>query len=141
MDLITSATLGDYTSMPPRTKLITVSDVVEQALIQERKGLHSHEQRESDRYPCSRLIELTPWDLGKNQCMGDAITVASRNLSRTGLGFYHKAPLAARHAIIQLYPGSDQPGLMIKLIWCRFLCPDWYDNGGRFIRIATEAAA
>lgn len=141
MDLIASATLGDYTPLSSRTTPVTVTDVVEQALVEERKGLYSYEQRESDRYPCSRLIELTPWDIVTNQSMDDPIMVASRNLSRTGLGFYHKAPLTARHAIVQLYPGTEHPGLMIKLIWCRFLCPEWYDNGGRFIRVATETAA
>lgn len=140
MDLITPLSLGEYVPPSIRSSTLCVSDVVERALIEERKGLHAHEQRTSDRYPLSRLFELTPWDIGANQAAGDTLAVVSRNLSLDGLGFYHRDALTARHAIVQLSPGSDHPALLMKLEWCRFLRPDWYDNGGRFIRIARTAA-
>ena len=82
---------------------------------------------------------MTPYDPDAREVVGETITAPSRNLSLTGLGFYHTEPLAARYGLVQLHPGSDQPELMIKLIWCRFLKPGWYDNGGRFMRVVTDA--
>lgn len=139
MDLMTSATLTEYISSP-RTNPTTVSDVVEHVLMLEREGLYGNEQRGADRYPCSRLVELTPFNPSTNEVSGETITIPSRNLSLNGLGFYHTEPLAARYGLVQLNPDSDQPLLMMKLIWCRFLKPGWYDNGGRFMRVATTAA-
>lgn len=140
MDLITSATLSEYVASARGTQPTTVSDVVEHVLMLERKGLYGHEQRGADRYPCSRLVELTPYDPVAGEAVSETITIPSRNLSLNGLGFYHTEPLAARYGLVQLNPGSEQPELMMKLIWCRFLKPGWYDNGGRFMRVVTNAA-
>ena len=140
MDLITSATLAEYTSSTRAQHPTTVSDVVENVLMQEKQSLHGNEQRGLDRYSCSRLVELTPYRPSSNEIMGQTITIPSRDLSLDGVGFYHTEPLAARYGLVQLNTGSEQPLLLMKLIWCRFLKPGWYDNGGRFMRVATTAA-
>lgn len=138
MDLITTNTLTDYVSTGRQTAAPSVSQLVERALLLERKGLYGHEQRGADRYPYSRLVELTPYDPAQEVVTGDTITVSCRNLSMRGLGFYHRNPLNDRYALVQLHPGTDAPEMLMKLVWCRFLKPEWYDNGGRFVRISSS---
>jgi len=143
MDLITSSTvnaLTDYVSADRHSSVATVSQLVEKALLLERKALYGNEQRGTDRYPYSRLVELTPYDPTSEAVTGDTITVSCRNLSMRGLGFYHRQPISDRYALVQLHPGDDAPQMLMKLVWCRFLKPEWYDNGGRFVRIATSVS-
>lgn len=136
MDMIGSETLDRIVQSDRRSTPTTISDLVERALLLERRGLCGHEQRDTDRYPFTRLIELTPYDTVADGPTGERITVPCRNLSLTGMGFYHSNALASRFATVQLLPDSDEPELLIRLVWCRFLKPGWYDNGGRFVRVA-----
>ena len=107
------------------------------------------ERRESRRYPFPHLVHLTPLAADGTPLTDETVVVISKDLSETGLGFYHQQPLACRKAIVSLEaPGGGWVAFSIDIKWCRFTTHAWYDSGGSFIEAAepivrrsTRAAA
>ncbi len=95
------------------------------------------ERRYQDRFPYPRLVQLTPCTQD-GALQGEAMVASGKHLSERGLGFYHNAPLPHRFVIASLQKAeSEWMNLVLDLTWCRFICPGWYESGGRFIRTAT----
>ncbi len=66
------------------------------------------ERRFEPRFPYPHLLYLTP--LAKNgvDTQGDSIVVVGKDLSESGMSFFHPRPLADRHMIVSLEAGGSQ---------------------------------
>jgi len=111
----------------------SVGDIIQYAL--EADGFE--DRRAYQRVAFSQLFALTPIDnVDQMRVSGEKIHVAGKNLSPRGLGFFHHQPLPSRYAIASLPQSSDKMcDYLIKISWCRFLHPGWYDSGGKILRI------
>ena len=91
-------------------------------------------------FPC--MFELTPMHPDDLCPIDDSITVIGKDISPSGVHFYHQQSLpyqCMRMSMIgpTALERGETPQLIIKLRWCRFLRPGWYDSGGQFVRIVT----
>ena len=97
------------------------------------------ERRFEPRFPYPHLLYLT--SLAKNgvDTQGDSIVVVGKDLSESGMSFFHPRPLADRHMIVSLEAaGSNWLSFLIDISWCRFTRQGWYFSGGRFLETRTS---
>ena len=74
--------------------------------------------------------------------VGPPVVAAGKQISETGLGFFHPAPLPFRRVIASLEQGPDQwVGFLMDLHWCRFTRYGWYESGGRFLQMIPSPLA
>jgi hypothetical protein len=93
------------------------------------------EQRHAYPYP----ISLTPLDHNGDALSDATIAVVGKHLSESGVDFYSQQPIEHRKMIASLSCGQRRwVGLLLDLTWCRFNHHGWYENGGRFLRIASS---
>lgn len=99
---------------------------------------HGVERRSIRRLPYPKLITLQPVD--ENLSMtGNAIVVVGRNLSISGLDFFHNDPWPEKWHFATLDVGPDRIiTLLLNVTWCRFIKAGWYDGGGQFIQIVED---
>ena len=99
------------------------------------------ERRREHRYPYPRLLLLHPVEADGITCAGPTLTAAGKQLSETGLSFFHPDPLPYRWVVASL-PRTDGGwiGFLMDLDWCRFTRQGWYESGGRFLRPVTAPA-
>ena len=94
------------------------------------------ERRHCKRHPFPYLIRLFPVGEDGVTIIGEPTVVVGKQLSTNGLDFYHREPLAFRHAVASLQTRSGQwLSFLVELTWCRFTEFGWYDNGGRFLEV------
>jgi hypothetical protein len=100
------------------------------------------ERRASPRYPYPRLVVLTPVRGESLAPVGPPLVAVGRQLSETGLGLFHPAPLPFRLVIASL-EDSDGGwlGFLLDLTWCRFTRHGWYESGGRFLQVVASPLA
>ena len=99
------------------------------------------ERRREQRYPYPRLLLLQPVEADGVTSAGPTLTAAGKQLSETGLSFFHPDPLPHRWVVASL-PRTDGGWLafLMDLDWCRFTRQGWYESGGRFLRsVATPS--
>lgn len=96
-----------------------------------------HQERRADRrVPYPRLIPLTPLCDEGRLPTGETKYVVGKYLALRGLDFFHGDPLPERYVVVSLPCSVDRwSHFLLKVTWCRFLRPGWYDSGGRFIRL------
>ena len=98
------------------------------------------ERRKNSRTPFPHLIELTPIDDHELKVAGDVVSVVGKQFADRGLDFFHTEILPFKRAIVTF---DESLGLnehfVLNLSWCRFLCPGWYDSGGRFTHIVAPS--
>ena len=93
------------------------------------------ERRRDTRLPYPHLVLLTPVDGDTLVPSGPAQTVVGKQISETGLCFFHPSPLPFRWVIVELEGLNDnRVRLLLDLDWCRFTRQGWYESGGRFVR-------
>ena len=69
---------------------------------------------------------------------GADVTAAGKQLSESGLSFFHPDPLPFRWVVAALDKGDGQwIGFLLDVDWCRFTRQGWYESGGKFIRAVT----
>jgi hypothetical protein len=99
------------------------------------------ELRSHQRFPYSRLIALTALNSQTGFTPEQSSYVVGKHLSPLGLDFFHHAPIPQRFAIISLELAAEQfVHLLMKITWCRFLRGNWYDSGGRFLKLVEWTA-
>lgn len=97
---------------------------------------HELGRRTQHRVPFPQLVEFLPLANDGRTIVGETLHVVGKNLASLGFDFYHQEPMPYRFAIVRLPVGDDQwIHFQLKISWCRFLKPGWYDSGGRFVRI------
>jgi hypothetical protein len=95
------------------------------------------DRRAHQRVAFPQLFQVTPVDNSeKMQVCGDSVYVVGKNLSPTGIGFYHQVAIPSRYVVISLqHSPQEWHNFLVKVSWCRFLRPGWYDSGGQIIRM------
>jgi hypothetical protein len=125
--------------LPAGRRPAVESEIVESV----RSVLASHfagnmgvERRRDRRFPYPHLITLTPLSDDGITPTGSPLVAVGKQLSETGLGFFHSTPLPHRRMLVtlDLAPGRSIH-LAIDLTWCRFTRYGWYESGGRFLRV------
>lgn len=100
-----------------------------------------YERRREQRYPYPRLILLQPVEADGRSSCGIVLTAAGKQLSESGLSFFHPDPLPYRMVIATLErPDGRRLGLLLDLDWCRFTRHGWYESGGRILRMVPPLA-
>jgi hypothetical protein len=97
------------------------------------------QQRREERFPYPRLVHIVPLDSdGRPLAQGER-TGVGKHISTRGLGFYHLGPLHERLAIVTV-ECTQQPWkrFLMQLRWCRFVGHNWYESGGRFLRLLPD---
>ena len=93
-------------------------------------------RRAQTRLAIPRLIQLTPMTDDGQHAAGPSIHVVGKHLAPLGIDFFHHQPIGHRLACLQLeISSSETVSLLVRLAWCRFLKPGWYDSGGRFTKV------
>lgn len=97
------------------------------------------ERRRAHRYPYPHLVVLTPVMPDGSTQTGPPVVAAGKQISETGLGFFHPTPLPFRRVIASLEQAENQwVGFLLDLHWCRFTRYGWYESGGRFLQIVPS---
>lgn len=93
------------------------------------------ERRSYGRIPLPLLLRLTPLDQTRQRLDNLASVVVGKDISPTGISFFHEQPLPHRRAIVQFeHPDVGTFTMEIDLGWCQFTGSGWYVSGGRLIR-------
>ena len=92
-------------------------------------------RRSQERVPFPRLVECNALEDDGMTLNGDRFYVVGKNLAPLGFDFFHQAPIPNRYAIVTMPLGQHLITFQIKISWCRFLKPGWYDSGGRFVKV------
>ena len=91
--------------------------------------------RSQQRIPFPKLVALSPLQDDGQTLATETIHVVGRNLATLGFDFYHQEPIPFRFAMVSLPINAQHfVHFQLKITWCRFLKPRWYDSGGRFVR-------
>ena len=95
------------------------------------------ERRAHERVAYTQLFPITPIDNpDEMQVCGETVFVAGKNLSPCGIGFFHQNPIPSRYVVVSLQHAKDGSShYLVKISWCRFLHPGWYDSGGQIMRM------
>lgn len=97
------------------------------------------DRRTENRIPFPYPMFLTPQVTQSGPTESDAMMVIGRDISYSGLRFYHHEPLEFQSATIQLaQDNQSEQQLLLKLKWCRFIHAGWYESGGQLVRLLTE---
>jgi hypothetical protein len=100
------------------------------------------ERRHDQRFAMPVLMKLTPLDTHHAPLEQMATIVVGKDISRSGISFFHERPLPFRWAIVSLeHPAIGQFAAEIDINWCRFTRPGWYVSGGRLLGEATAASS
>jgi len=93
------------------------------------------ERRSYGRIPLPLLLRVTPLDETRQRLDNLSSVVVGKDISPTGISFFHEQPLPHRRAIVQFeHPDVGTFTMEIDLGWCQFTGSGWYVSGGRLIR-------
>jgi hypothetical protein len=113
-----------------------IIDGVRSVLASHFAGVLALERRRDRRFPYPHLINLTPLADDGHTLAGSPFVVVGKQLSESGLGFFHATALPHRRMLVSLEAGDGRSiSLAIDLTWCRFTRFGWYESGGRFLRV------
>lgn len=93
------------------------------------------ERRSYGRIPLPLLLRVTPLDQTRQRLDKLTSVVVGKDISPTGISFFHEQPLPHRRAIVAFeHPDVGTFTMEIDLGWCQFTGSGWYVSGGRLIR-------
>lgn len=98
------------------------------------------DRRRKPRVAIPYLLRLTPL-VGQgreylSEQAGEASTVVGKDISESGMGFYHDASLPYRFVRLTLDDariGSFE--IVLQLVRCRFTKIGWYETAGRIVEV------
>ena len=98
------------------------------------------ERRGYGRIPLPLLVRVMPLDQTGQRLDELAMTVVGKDISPSGISFFHERPLPHRRAIVTFeHPDIGTFTMKIDLGWCQFTGAGWYVSGGRLIRSLAPA--
>lgn len=98
------------------------------------------DRRHDQRFAIPVLMKLTPLDTHHEPLEQMATIVVGKDISRSGISFFHERQLPFRWAIVSLeHPEFGRFAAEIDINWCRFTRPGWYVSGGRLLGEAFAA--
>ena len=90
------------------------------------------ERRKSLRYPITMPVRVTPLD-DNQQALDESFVAVTRDISVTGLCFYHTHPVKQRFLQLELTsPAREQCTVLLETARCRQAGP-FFEIGGRFL--------
>ena len=93
------------------------------------------ERRHDQRYPLPKLIRLQPVEDDGTTHSGSPVVVSGKQISDSGLSFFHPHPLAYRMVVAGLERADrSQMEFLLDIEWCRCTHLGWYESGGKFVR-------
>jgi hypothetical protein len=99
------------------------------------------ERRNYGRIPLPLLLRATPLDQTGQRLEELTTIVVGKDISPTGISFFHEQPLPHRRAIVSFeHPDVGTFTMEIDLSWCQFTGTGWYVSGGRLLRSLVPAA-
>ncbi len=98
------------------------------------------ERRRETRVAFPKLLTLIPVQPHDLVPTAAPVKVIGKEISHTGLGFFHTVPLPYQHAVLRISEGIDAH-LLFRFRWCRFLRDGWYQSGGQFLRLLPSWSA
>lgn len=115
-----------------------IQSMVRQIERHDRRWDRRDTQRQA--FPC--MFELIPADAAGTP-FGEAITVVGKDISPTGIHFFHRETMPYQFMLMSIISPTGMPTngpqILIKLRWCRFLRPGWYDSGGQFVKAQRQS--
>ena len=103
----------------------------------------NYERREHARHAFATVISLTPVDRSQLAPLGEPLLVIGKQISITGLGFYHTSALLHGCFLVSV-PGEsvgnavEDRQLVLQTKWCRFLGKGLYESGGQFVKTVSN---
>jgi hypothetical protein len=104
----------------------------------------NYERREHIRYAFPAVMALTPVDAVSLEPLAEPTLVTGKQISHSGLGFFHSGPLLHRCFLVSIVNESGDhrdSQFVLRTGWCRFLGKGLYESGGQFIRIVPNRSA
>jgi len=90
------------------------------------------ERRKSLRYPITMPVRVTPLD-DNQQPLNESFVAVTRDISVTGLCFYHTYPVKQRFLQMELTsPSREQCTVLLETARCRQAGP-FFEIGGKFL--------
>jgi hypothetical protein len=101
-------------------------------VIRGEKFYSGPERRKSLRYPITMPVRVTPLD-DNQQPLDESFLAVTRDISVTGLCFYHTQPVKQKFLQMELTsPAREQCTVLLETARCRPAGP-FYEIGGRFL--------
>lgn len=101
-------------------------------LLNEAKEYEFLERRSEPRVPFFQPATLT-YRYRPEQ----PIAVFTRELSKTGIGLLHAAPLERGEVAVALQSRGKTVTLRTYILWCKACGPQWYLSGGQLLGIIS----
>ena len=99
-------------------------------------------RREANRVAIPLLLRIEAINGSFVTAESEFITGVGKDLSRSGIGFFHREPLPQRHVILSFDdPRLEQLSIEVELNRCRFSNLGWYESGGRLLRLVEPQQA
>ena len=93
------------------------------------------ERRRQLRYPFPHPIYLTAIGADGITAEGEPIVAVGKDLSETGLGFFHAAPLPSTRMIVSLQTDNKRwLAFIIEIIRSQSIRQGWHEAAGRFVQ-------
>lgn len=94
------------------------------------------ERRNADRVAIPLLMSVAPAGEQEFDDLGSMTTAVGKDLSRGGIGFFHRDALPHRRVVLLFDdPRLDGLAVEVELNRCRFSNLGWYESGGRLLRL------
>jgi hypothetical protein len=98
----------------------------------------SSERRRQIRYPFPQPVYLTLVNADGTAPEGEPIVAAGKDLSESGIAFFHAKPLPSQQMIVSLQVAHGRwMAFVIQLTRSRAIRQGWHESGGRFVRSVT----
>lgn len=99
------------------------------------------DRRDVERLAIPLLLQIRPVDGCEADQFQTPATAVGKDLSRSGLGMFHREPIPHRHVIVTFEdPRLERLSIEVELNRCRFSNFGWYESGGRLLRIVEPAS-
>lgn len=116
----------------------SVQHAVRRVLASFYPGIGDPDRRQFPRFPFPYLVQFQPLTPEGDARLGSPLVVVGKQVSESGLGFYHPKPLPSRIACVTLDHGGASVRLLLEVLWTQFTHHGWYESGGRFLRVMDE---
>jgi hypothetical protein len=95
----------------------------------------SVERRRLFRHPFPQPLCLTFPGEDESDPKGEPIMVVAKDISESGIGFFHAVPLPSKQMVVSLQAAKGRRvAFIIEVTWSHNIRQGWYESGARFLR-------
>lgn len=100
------------------------------------------DRRPGHRIPCDVAAVLAPLDERGQLMPAAGLDVQLTDVSEFGVGIAHRHPMPHRFVHLAFKSAAGQlVRLLVRLKWCRFKRADFYQSGGKIVRVLKSGEA